>query len=136
MYCNVTDIDELIGDQVMGKCMRQRLRRKLLGRNNVSLKRLQEMALTLETSERQATAIGHFENLEIDRVKQRSDCPHKGEDRFRVQHKTRYHNDASNRKCYACGYFGNERWESSSPAERMTENMYSFWNRLEISLIN
>lgn len=102
VYCNFTDIDESIRDQVIEKCYSQRLRRKLLERNNVTLQQLREMAQSLEAAEKRAVTMEHKPEPEainkVSRYKQKQD--------FKQQDK----------KCYSCGKFGHYRTDSKCPA--------------------
>ena len=52
VYCDFANTDEMIGDQVIEKCVSHRLRRMLLELPNVTLQHLREMALSLVNSER------------------------------------------------------------------------------------
>ena len=44
VYCDFHNVDENIRDQIIEKCYSQRLRRKLLERNNVTLPQVGEIA--------------------------------------------------------------------------------------------
>jgi archaeosine-15-forming tRNA-guanine transglycosylase len=68
VFCDFHNIDENIRDQVIKKCYSQRLRRKLLERNNVTLAQLREITQSLEASEQIAVTMEQKE--EINKVSQ------------------------------------------------------------------
>ena len=51
VYCDFHNVDENIRDQIIEKCYSQRLRRKLLQRNNVTLPLVRENAQAIKASE-------------------------------------------------------------------------------------
>ena len=63
VFCDFHNIDENIRDQVIEKCYSQRLRRKLLERNNVTLVQLREIAQSLEASEQRAVTMEQINKI-------------------------------------------------------------------------
>ena len=57
VYCDFHNVDENIRDQIIEKCYSQRLRRKLLERNNVTLPQVREIAQAIEASELRAISM-------------------------------------------------------------------------------
>lgn len=116
-YCNFHNIDEMIRDQVIEKCSSHRLRRKLLERTNVTLQQVRQIALSIETSEKQATTIENFGKLDINAVKTTKypTFRSKSMDRQHRQSMTPQ-SDKSRRKCYSCGYNGHESSDERCPA--------------------
>ena len=63
VYCEFGgNLEEMIRDQVIEKCYSHRLRRKLLETPNVTLVRVQELALSVENSERQARTMENHDS--------------------------------------------------------------------------
>ncbi|XP_062600099.1 uncharacterized protein K02A2.6-like [Saccostrea cucullata] len=105
VYCNFTNIDESIRDQVIEKCYSQRLRRKLLEKNNVTLKQLRETAQSLEAADKRAVTMEHKPEQET--INKVSRYKHKHD--FKQQ-------DKQDKKCFACGKYGHIRTDPKCPA--------------------
>lgn len=106
VYCNFADVEESIRDQLIEKCVSQRLRRKLLERDNPTLEQCLQVAQSLETSESQA----HSMSETVNKVQYNS--------RKQVKNDTKggaTFNDRA-RMCYACGRIGHIRTDKSCPA--------------------
>lgn len=66
--CNFTDLDTDIRDQVIDKCRSSALRRKLLGKEDLTLKKVQEVARAMEAVDLQTKKMGaHGLSREEDR---------------------------------------------------------------------
>lgn len=63
VFCNFHNINENFRDQVIDKCYSQRLRRKVLERNNVTLVQLREIAQSLEASELKVVSMEQKEQI-------------------------------------------------------------------------
>ena len=72
--CNFNDLDVDIRDQVIDKCRSLVLRRKLLGKENLTLTKVQEVAGTMEAADLQAKQMGEQreEPLSVHKVVQKS----------------------------------------------------------------
>ncbi|CAC5385616.1 unnamed protein product [Mytilus coruscus] len=104
VFCNFHNIDENIRDQVIDKCYSQRLRRKVLKRNNVTLVQLREIAQSLEASEQRAVSME-----QINKVGQHKFDKHS---KFKTQNQT----DFKQRRCFACGHEGHIKTDANCPA--------------------
>ena len=105
MFCDFHNIDENIRDQVIEKCYSQRLRRKLLERNNVTLVQLREIAQSLEASEQRAVTME-----QINKISQ-----HKF-DKHYPEVKNQSQADFKQRRCFACGHEGHIKTDVKCPA--------------------
>ena len=106
VFCDFHNIDENIRDQVIEKCYSQRLRRKLLERNNVTLVHLREIAQSLEASEQRAVTME-----QINKISQ-----HKFDKHYpKVKNQSRA--DFKQRRCFACGHEGHIKIDVKCPAK-------------------
>ena len=105
VFCDFHNIDENIRDQVIEKCYSQRLRRKLLERNNVTLVQLREIAQSLEASEQRAVTME-----QINKISQ-----HKF-DKHYPKVKNQSQADFKQRRCFACGHEGHIKTDVKCPA--------------------
>ena len=97
------------------KCYSHRLRRKLLETTNVTLQRLQEMALSLENSERQARTMGNHKSVSetVNRLR-----PRQKEGSYSASSK-------KTASCWACGSTKHFKKDSSCPAKGKKCNRFS-----------
>jgi hypothetical protein len=100
-------VDENIRDQIIEKCYSQRLRRKLLERNNITLPQVSEIAQAIETSELGAVWMEQKEH--VNKV-----SPRKFE---RQSNKFQKHEAGRQLRCYACGRAGHIRTDAKCPAK-------------------
>ncbi|XP_061195212.1 uncharacterized protein K02A2.6-like [Saccostrea echinata] len=105
-FGNRDAIDERIRDQIIDKCVRHNLRRKLLEKGrNLTLTQVREIARAMEDSERQATSIeGRTQGAVTGVVNKVS-----------VQNKKHFVKK-TNGKCFSCGYEGHLRNDPKCPA--------------------
>jgi hypothetical protein len=106
-FGNQETIDERIRDQIIDKCVRHNLRRKLLEKGrNLTLTQVREIARAMEDSERQATSIeGRTQGTVV----------------TGAVNKVSVHNKKPSTvnkevECYNCGYAGHIRTNPSCPA--------------------
>ena len=91
-FCEFTDKNEQIRDQVIEKCLSHNLRRKLLEKGkNLTLEQLQTVARAMENSEKQAVSIEGTTRGEVNRVQTK-----RRGDRDRQT-------GSVNKTCYRCG---------------------------------
>ena len=107
IYCDFTDVDENIRDQLIEKCNSQRLRRKLLEMEDPTLENCIKTALSLETSERQA-------EIMIGTVNKVHSRPNRAAD----QSKLNFPRNVIT--CYACGFKGHTKSDKNCPARGKT----------------
>ena len=73
--CNFANADVDIRDQVIDKCRSSALRRKLLGKENLTLKKVQDLARAMEAVDLQSKKMGgssnDIESLEVNKVFQK-----------------------------------------------------------------
>lgn len=106
-FGNRDAIDERIRDQIIDKCVRHNLRRKLLEKGReLTLDQVREIARAMEDSERQATSIENQPQGASSNVV----------NKVSVQHKRRFVKK-TNSKCYSCGYEGHLRNDPRCPAK-------------------
>ena len=107
---NFNDPDADIRDQVIDKCRTQVLRRKLLGKENLTLTKVQEVARAMEAVDLQAKQMGEQreEQLSVHKVVQKS--PSKSS----KQPNKNY----SKGRCYRCGQEGHYGRDKCCPARQ------------------
>ena len=106
VYCDFHNVDENIRDQIIEKCYSQRLRRKLLERNNVTLPQVREIAQAIEASELSCSD-GTKEH--VNKV-----SPRKFD---RQSNKFQKQEGGRQLRCYACGREGHIRTDAKCPAK-------------------
>ena len=108
-------MNEMIRDQVIEKCYSHRLRRKLLETPNFTLQHLQEMALSLENSERQARTMENHESGSetVNRLR-----PRQKEGSYSASSK-------KTASCWACGSTKHFKKDPSYPAKGKKCNLCS-----------
>ena len=119
VYCNFTNVEENIRDQVIEKCYSQRLRRKLLEKSDVSLDNLREIARSLEASESQASTMELKES--VNKIRHKFMPKSQVAGAYRPQAHGAYKNRngteyGKGQKCYACGYEGHIKTDPKCPA--------------------
>lgn len=107
VYCNFHNVDESIRDQLIEKCSSQRLRRKLLEKDDPTLETCKRIANALEASESQANKLEN--NVEeVNKVSYKSGARPKMNNN--PQH-------AKKMTCFACGFEGHVKKDSKCPAK-------------------
>ncbi|XP_065941320.1 uncharacterized protein [Magallana gigas] len=106
-FGNRDAIDERIRDQIIDKCVRHNLRRKLLEKGReLTIDQVREIARAMKDSERQATSIENQPQGASSNVV----------NKVSVQNKRRFVKK-TNSKCYSCGYEGHLRNDPRCPAK-------------------
>nr|XP_022336145.1 uncharacterized protein LOC111132611 [Crassostrea virginica] len=104
-FGNRDAIDERIRDQIIDKCVRHNLRRKLLEKGrDLTLNQVREIARAMEDSERQATSI-------------ESQVPTQGSSVNKVSVQNKHFVKKTISRCYSCGYEGHLRNDPNCPAK-------------------
>jgi hypothetical protein len=107
VYCDFHIVDENIRDQIIEKCYSQRLRRKLLQRNNVTLPLVRENAQAIEASEHRVDSMEQKEH--VNKV-----SPRKFDRQWNMIQK---HEADRQLRCYARGRAGHIRTDANCPAK-------------------
>ena len=108
--CNLNDPDVDIREQVINKCRSSVLRRKLLGKENLTLTKVQDVARAMEAADLQAKQMGvqREEPLSVHKVVQKS-----------LSKSSKQSNKKSGkRRCYRCGQEGHYGRVKCCPARK------------------
>ena len=108
--CNLNDPDVDIREQVIDKCRSSVLRRKLLGKENLTLTKVQDVARAMEAADLQAKQMGvqREEPLSVHKVVQKS-----------LSKSSKQPNKKSGkRQCYRCGQEGHYGRVKCCPARK------------------
>jgi hypothetical protein len=111
LNCNFHNIEENIRDQLIEKCYSQRLRRKLLEKDDPSLDECRQIAIALEASESQAIAMEQTTSTNHEHV-------NKVSTKFSRMHVN--HGFKTKVLCFACGHEGHIKSDPQCPAKRKT----------------
>ncbi len=113
-YCDFTDVDENIRDQVVEKCSSDIIRRKFLERADTNtLSQLQELARSIEAVEQQMSSMKITGNADT------VNAIGKGKSSFsKKASKTSKGEKGKSGKCYRCGESGHYAYDKSCPAKK------------------
>ena len=96
--CNFNDPDVDIRDQVIDKCRTQFLRRKLLGKENVTLTKVQEVARAMDAVDLQAKQMGEKREEPL--------TVHKVVQKYPSKSSKQPNKKSGKGRCYRCGQEG------------------------------
>ena len=116
---NFNDPDVDIRDQVIDKCRSSVLRRKLLGKENLTLTKVQEVAPVMEAADLQAKQMGEQreEPLSVHKVVQKS--PSKSSEQPNKK--------SGKGRCYRCGQEGHCGRDKGCPARQAECSKCKMW---------
>ena len=122
--CDFTDIDETICDQLIEKCIDQRLPRKFLDKTNTTLADLQRIARAHEAANEQMKSMDKVtpQAMEVNSInqpkfhKQRKEQGTKKGKKDARNHKAQRPGGNSPQRCYNCNRLGHIARDASCPA--------------------